>query len=170
MFSSKESEYKRLSLSDIKVIELLISYRYKYGESLSVDETSPSIIGSSQGRNSEELIAIYMSLDQYMEDCQFNEIQLKMLKMIGEGYSQEEIAKELNLRPAVIRGRLNTIYSRISKENERAWRIHTYTQKLKLKTKTCSKCKKDLPATIEFFSHLNRTRDGFHSQCRKCKH
>ena len=42
-------------------------------------------------------------------------------------------------------------------------------KKMDEKTKKCTKCKKDLPATNEFF-HTNSLRsDGFETKCKKCK-
>lgn len=34
--------------------------------------------------------------------------------------------------------------------------------------KTCSKCKKEKPATNEFFSNAKRTRDGLQAWCKQC--
>jgi len=37
-----------------------------------------------------------------------------------------------------------------------------------MKTKACTKCRKEYPATADFFPPDKRSRDGFHSWCRVC--
>jgi len=37
-----------------------------------------------------------------------------------------------------------------------------------MKKKACKKCKRELPATEEFFYKRNDSRDGFHSECISC--
>lgn len=166
--SNKDIEYRNYVLSDIKVIELLISYRYKYDDYL--------FAGRSDGWSSpdslpfnEEMILTYTALDKYIDNCRFNESQIKMIQMIEQGYNYHEIAEVLNTTPSSIRGRLKTIYSKIVKENEWQWRKATYRNVLGLKSKKCSKCEEKLPATAEFYSSLSHSKDGFHSQCRNCK-
>lgn len=166
--NSKDLEYKAYSLSDIYVVELLISYRYKYDDYMFLKAENNPIAANDKGI-SEEVMLTYIALDEYIKKCNFNEQQLTMIKMIGEGYSHKEIAEELNLKLSVISGRLKTIYKKIVRENEWQWRKFVYTSKLGLKTKTCSKCNEDLPAVREFYSDLETTKDGFHSQCKKCK-
>lgn len=168
MINNKDMEYMVYTLGDIGVIELLISYRYKYDENLYLGSEG-KIAVSGAPRLNEEVIATYATLDEYIKRCKFNEKQTKVLEMTSHGYSNEEIAYELNLNQSTITGRLNTMYKRIVKENEWSWRKSTYENKLELKNKKCSKCKLELPATVEFYSDYNRSRDGFHSICKMCR-
>ena len=166
--SSKDLEYKVYTLGDVGVIELLISYRYKYDDNLFLDDgIAMAVTGAA--RLNEEVIHTYASLDWYIEKCNFSREQLEMIRLIGEGYSHEEIAYELKLLTSTIAGRLRTIYKRILKENEWQWRKSVYMSKLELKSKQCSKCKGELPATVEFYRDDNRNKDGFQSRCRDCE-
>jgi len=36
-------------------------------------------------------------------------------------------------------------------------------------TKTCGCCKKELPATSQYYSAAPRNKDGFQTYCRKCQ-
>lgn len=161
-------EYQSYTLSDVGVIELLIAYRYKYDDNLFRDCLNPIAV-SGIGKVFEEGLVTYASLDDYIKKCKFNEQQLEMIRLIGEGYTHEEIAVLVGLRHSTINGRFQTIYKRIVKENEWQWRKSVYLNRLDLKSKRCSKCSEELPATPEFYSDLLQTKDGFHSQCRKCK-
>lgn len=167
--SSKDIEYKVYTLGDIGVIELLISYRYKYDDNLFLGDSDVAMAVSGAARLNEEVILTYVTLDETIKKCDFDAQQLMMIKMIGEGYSYEEIANELISTASAISGRLRTVYKRIQKENDWQWRKSVYVKRLDLKAKQCSKCKEELPATVEFYSDLAHSRDGFHSQCRKCK-
>lgn len=164
----KDLEFKSYPLGDINVIELLISYRYKYDDNLFKGESTIMDV-EGVGRVNEEVIATYVDLDSYIKRCKFDDIQLKVIEMIEHGYTHDEIAEELEVKSSVIKGRLKTIYKRIKKENDWQWRKSLYLNELGLKSKTCSKCSEKLPGTVEFYSNLAKTKDGFHSQCRMCK-
>lgn len=167
--NNKEIEYKAYTLGDIKVIELLLLFRYKYDENMFLGEKSSFLSVSGVAPVNEEMIATYASLDQYIENCNFDVVQLKMLEMVAHGYTQEEIAEELEVFPSTIEGRLRTMYRAIARENERQWRKSVYEHKLGLKSKTCGRCEIQMPATVEFFSADSRNRDGFHSFCKSCR-
>ena len=167
--NSKDLEFKSYTLGDVKVIELLLLYRYKYDDYFFMKQESSLMAVNGVVPINEEVLLTYASLDDCIEKCKFDEVQLKMLELLGYGYTYEEISEVLGVLPSVIAGRMKTIYKRIVKENVWQWRKSIYKGKLELKTKTCSKCKDVLPATPEFYSDLERTKDGFHSQCRKCK-
>lgn len=167
--SNKDIEYRNYMLGDVKVIELLLSLRYKYDDYLYMRGNSTLMIVGGVEPMNEEVITTYLVLDGLIKSCNLSDIQLQMLEMIQHGYSGEEIAFELDIPYTRVTSRLETIYKAIKKENDRQWRKNMYINTLGLKGKTCSKCKEYLPATPEFYSDLNRTKDGFHSQCRKCK-
>jgi DNA-binding NarL/FixJ family response regulator len=166
--SSKDIEYKVYTLGDVGVIELLLLYRYKYDENLFLDANVPSMVVSGTGRVNEEVIVTYATLDEYIRLCEFSDLQTKMIKLIGEGFSYEEIAEILKLRLSTISGRLKTIYKRIVKENDWQWKKCVYLNELGLRSKRCSKCEKELPGTVEFYYVKEDTEDGFHNFCKKC--
>jgi DNA-binding NarL/FixJ family response regulator len=166
--SSKDLEYKIYTLGDIGVIELLISYRYKYDENYFLDDSIAMAV-SGAARLNEEVITTYATLDQLIKQCRFTEQQHQMIKLVGDGYSHEDMAEVMSIRQSTIAGRLTTIYKKIEKENEWQWKKCLYVNKLDLKTKRCSKCEEDLPATVEFYSPYDASSDGFFSYCRKCR-
>jgi uncharacterized protein YPO0396 len=166
--SNKDIQYQPFTLGDIGVIELLISFRSKYDDNLFLGcENVMNVTGGAA--INEEVIITYMDLDRLIERCNFDDIQLKLIDMISFDYTYEEIAKATELTIGAIRNRLNTIYKKIKEENDRDWRKAIYTNKLELKTKKCSKCKIELPATDEFYSINSSSKDGHHSMCKKCK-
>lgn len=167
--SGKDVEYKIYTLGDVGVIELLISYRYKYDENLFIDSNDSIMDVSGALRLNEEVVLTYATLDDYIKKCKFSEQQMEVLRLVGEGYLHNEIARELNVQASTIAGKLRTIYRRIAKENEWQWRKCVYVNKLGLRTKQCSKCKEELPGTVEFYRDHTITKDGFQSQCRQCE-
>lgn len=162
--------YKSLNLSDVNVIRLLIEFRYKYDTYLySETDNHYNVAGEVQGIN-EEMLLMYVALDETIKQCKFDEEQLKIIKMYEHGYIYKEIANELGLDDTEnIRKRLNTICKEIAKQNLWNWRKVAYVEALELKTKCCSKCKEKLPATDEFFRADSRNSTGLQSQCRTCE-
>ena len=167
---SKEMFYKDLTLSDIDVLQLLIEYRYKYDKYAGFETDNMFENAGQVADLNQEIIATYATIDCLIKQCRFSNEQLKILKMIEQGYVMKEIAEELGLsNENNIRQRLNKVLRDIAKMNERNWRKTVYVNKLDLKTKQCSKCKEQLPATDEFFSPSNQNSDGYFSYCRNCR-
>lgn len=167
---SKGLFYKDLTLSDINVVRLLIEFRYKYDNYLySISDNAFDVAGEVQGINTEMLLT-YVALDEAIEKCNLSEEQLKIIELYEHGYTHKEIAEELGMGSKEnIKKRINTICKEVMKQNLWDWRKMIYKNALDLKMKKCSKCKDELPATDEFYSPLQHTRDGFHSQCKRCK-
>jgi hypothetical protein len=168
---SKERFYQDLTLSDIDVLQLLIEYRYKYDKYVG-HETNNAFTEAGQVVDvNVEVIATYASLDQLIKQCEFSKEQMKILEMIEQGYELLEVAKEMNIKKGKnIRSRFNKILRDIAKMNDWNWRNVIYTQRLELKTKTCTKCKKRLPATAEFYRERSDNKgDGFYNNCRLCE-
>ena len=167
---SKELLYKNMFLSDIEVVQLLIEYRYKYDGNFQI---TPNNMFSEAGEITQvnhEAIVTYASLDNLINSCNFNKEQLKIIEMIEQGNELKEIANELGFSHSKnVRKRLNTILKDIVQMNDREWRKVVYVDKLELKTKRCSKCKEDLPATDEFFSPSNQNSDGYFNYCKQCR-
>lgn len=168
MLSQKNIEYTQFVLSDMKVIELLLRYRYKYDEYWLDDCTSTWDDLNGNMFFNEEAIITYQDLDKLIEQCNFNKTQRKMIKMLEQGYGQGEIARLLGMQPSKIRGRLKTIFKRIKQQNDWNWRKVVYKNKIGLKTQQCITCKEELPATEEFFYIREDNDNGFHSKCKRC--
>jgi len=167
---SKEMFYKDLTLSDIDVVQLLVEYRYKYDKYSGFNTNNFYLEAGEIADLNQEVVATYASLDILIAECNFNKEQMKILEMIEQGYTMKEIADSLGLIDETsIRQRLNKIIRDIANANERNWRKTTYVHMLDLKTKNCIRCKKDLPATNEFYSDDLRNKSGLHSICKTCR-
>ncbi|AJK88673.1 MULTISPECIES: sigma-70 family RNA polymerase sigma factor [Lysinibacillus] len=162
--TSKDTKYNQLVLSDITVIKELLTFRG------SIDDTSfnQGACATNSLKMNTDVISLFADLDELIKKS-LNEEQIKLLSYITKDYSNYTIAKILGIPVKTIGSRFNTICLKIKQENDRQWRKVTYINKLRLKTKICSKCREFLPATDEFFSLNNSSKDLFHSQCKKCK-
>lgn len=166
--SNRDLMFQPFALNDIAVIELLIEHRYKYDDNLFLGGSSSFDVTGVKAVN-QEVVATYASLEMLIEDCKLNEQQRKMLKLIEQGYTHREIAEILGVDDGNVSKALQAIYRAIVKENEWQWRKYIYTSKLGLKTKRCTKCKVELPATNEFYSDKFSTKDCLYSICKKCR-
>lgn len=162
--TSKDTKYNQLVLSDITVIKELLTFRG------SIDDTSfnQGACATNSLKMNTDVISLFVDLDELIKKS-LNEEQIKLLSYITKDYSNYTIAKILGIPVKTIGSRFNTICLKIKQENDRQWRKVTYINKLRLKTKICSKCREFLPATDEFFSLNSSSKDLFHSQCKKCK-
>ncbi|WP_155590579.1 sigma-70 family RNA polymerase sigma factor [Lysinibacillus cavernae] len=162
--TSKDTKYNQLVLSDITVIKELLTFRG------SIDDTNfnQGACATNSLKMNTDVISLFADLDELIKKA-LNEEQIKLLSYITKDYSYYTIAKVLGIPVKTVGSRFNTICLKIKQENDRQWRKVTYINKLRLKTKRCSKCHDILPATDEFFSLNSSSRDLFHSQCKKCK-
>lgn len=88
--------------------------------------------------------------------------------MVMEEYTTEEIVEVDGSTPQNVNKIIHTICKKISEMASRDWRKVIYIKKLGLKTKRCSKCGEDLPATEEFFGNDDKRADGFSHRCKLC--
>lgn len=167
---SGELFYKDLTFSDVEVVKLLLRYRDKYDEYFRYEQENHFDVAGDVKRLNAEAINTFTYLDELVAKCNFKEDQLVILHMVQEGYSYQEIADELGKTNVdSIRNRFDKISRSVVDMNDWLWRKYVYMDKLGLKTKTCSKCKEDLPATDEFFSPDDSINDGFKYICRLCR-
>ena len=87
----KEREFKLLTLSDINVVKYLIMYRNKVDVGYNVNANININQAGDIFEFNQELIALYASLDKTVEQCSFKEKQLKLLEMIYEGFTLQDI-------------------------------------------------------------------------------
>lgn len=57
---------------------------------------------------------IYSKLDEYIEVCNFNKKNTKLINMLFEGYSIKEIARELKIKNEAIFDRVRRVTLRIN--------------------------------------------------------
>ncbi|MFU8645884.1 hypothetical protein ACNA06_01030 [Lysinibacillus sp. RSDA_15] len=162
--TSKDTKYNQLVLSDITVIKELLTFRG------SIDDTNfnQGACATNSLKMNTDVISLFADLDKLIKKS-LNEEQMKLLSYITKDFSYYTIANILGIPIKTVGSRFNTICLKIKQENDRQWRKVTYINKLRLKTKRCSKCHDILPATDEFFSLNSSSKDLFHSQCKKCK-
>lgn len=160
----KDTKYSQLVLSDVIVIKELLTFRG------SIDDASfnQGACATNSLKLNTEVISLFADLDELIKKT-LKKDQIKLLHYIAQDYSYYTIGKILGIPVKTVGSKFNTICLQIKQENDRQWRKATYINKLHLKTKSCSKCKDILPATDEFFSVNNSSRDLLHSQCKKCK-
>ena len=166
--SNRDYMFQPFVINDINVVELLIEYRYKYDDNLFLTGGGSLDVTGVKAVN-QEVVSTYASLDMLIDKCCFSEQQLLLIKMVEQGYTHREIGQAINIDNQNVKKALKTIYKAIVKENERQWRKVVYTKVLGLKTKKCNKCKENLPATNEFFSDNDLSKDKLHSICKKCR-
>lgn len=156
--------YTQLVLSDVTVIKELLTFRG------AIDDTNLNhgVCVTNMLKMNTDVISLFIDLDELIKKS-LNLEQIKLLHYIANDYSYNKIGKILGIPVKSVGSRFNTICLRIKRENDRQWRKVVYNNKLHLKTKRCSKCHEILPATDEFFSLNNSSKDLFHSQCKKCK-
>lgn len=119
----------------------------------------------------EEIICLYTWLDECIKDCGLTVKQKEVLELYMSGMDEYEIAEELGRDRYTISGIINSICKKIVEQNYEAWK-HEFVlwSQVKVDTdyKQCSKCKKWLPATKDFFSPDNY-QGGFMRYCKKCE-
>lgn len=165
---SDELFYKDLNFSDVSVVKLLIQYRDKYDQYYNAVTNNHFNQAGNVKRLNKEMINTFVVLDELIHKCNFNDEQLKLIKLVQEGYTYQEIADSLGKTKVNVKGRVDKICRDIVKQNNWDWRKVAYTNVLGLKTKQCSKCKEELPAMDEFFGLDDRNKDFCKSICKKC--
>lgn len=167
---SKDLQYRSYTLSDVKVVELLIRFRYKYDPYLYTQPNNNFTQAGDIEPMNTEAIALFQDLDELIRTANLNERQLKIIEMVQDGYSISQIAKRLKLKSTnTVSNAFKAACRKIVKKNLWDWRRVTYITKIGLIEKECGKCKENLPATDEFFRADYRNKDGFQSRCRGCE-
>jgi DNA-binding CsgD family transcriptional regulator len=166
---SSDLRYKIYTLADVEVVELLLRYRYKYDPYLYLQPNNNfTQAGDIEPLNSEAIV-LFQDLDRLINNSGLSNEQLKIIKLVQDGYTLEQMIVILGVsNKGIISRKLKVIYKKIINKNLWDWRKVIYTTVLDLKTKQCSKCKENLPATEEFFYVKDDTEDGFHKQCKTC--
>lgn len=167
---SRELEYKNYTLSDIKVVELLLRFRYKYDPYMYAQPNNNFTQAGDIEPMNAEAIALFQDLNRMIEKADLSPRQLKIVELVQEGYSLNQIAKKLDVKSTnTISSSFKTACRKMVKQNLWEWRKVTYTQTLELRTKQCSKCKEELPGTVEFYRDDSRNKDMFQSRCKRCE-
>jgi hypothetical protein len=118
-----EREFYNLTLSDVEVVKYLILYRSK------VD----SNYGSTQNINinqagdtfefNQELIALYASLDNTVDKCKFKDKHTKLLELLYEGNTlQDIIAMKIGYTKSATYDLFDRMVLKIVKTTNKEWK------------------------------------------------
>lgn len=119
----KEREYRDLTLSDINVVKYLILYRSKvdvlYNTNVNIDiEQAGDFFDFNQ-----ELIALYASLDVTVELCKFKQKQSRLLELVFEGYTIQDICKmDIGYKSSATYDLFDRMVNKIVLTNNRIWK------------------------------------------------
>lgn len=168
----KEREWVYVNLSDPDSVKGLLKCRSRFdllydrgfSDLNDIDVTNIDIADQL-----EEVICLYAWIDDIIKRTKWTDQQKRILAMIMREYTTEEIALVEDTTERNINKIVDTICKKITDMALRDWRKWAYTNKLGLKTKKCAKCGEELPATDEFFSSKNDSKDGFHPYCKECR-
>lgn len=167
-----EHPFKLISFNDINCIKGLIKYRWMIDSYYDTDQSySIYEAGNVQPLN-QELICLYTDLDNLIEKCKFNDRQKIIIKLLMDGWTEEDIANEFGQHVSQIYKTFDTICEKIRKQNNFEWKYnYIYLNYLPVEWdyKKCSKCGEMKPATEEFFTTKADTKDGLHPYCKNCR-
>jgi predicted DNA-binding protein YlxM (UPF0122 family) len=154
-----DREWQLVNLSTIESIRGLLKYRIYYNSF------------HSQGI-CEEIICLYVWLDDMIEKSNLTDNQKNILNLYMTGHNEFDITELLHITRQNVNGIINSICKRIKKAAFENWKmdyVYWNKQRVDTKFKQCSKCKKWLPATEEYFSLDKTKKDGFDYYCKKCR-
>lgn len=119
----REREWKNLTLSDSEVVKYLILYRSK------VDVVYSSNININIGEAgdvfdfNQELITLYTSLDKVIEQCNFKEKNAKLLELLFEGNTLQDIVKmNIGYKSSATYDLLDRMVVKIVSINNKNWK------------------------------------------------
>lgn len=159
--------WNNINLSDQNTVRGLLRYRHKFDILFYENMLGSEYINYED--YSEDISFIYIDIDDIINNLNFTERQLKIIKLYQLGETEQEIAFQLDVAQSTINENIDTICKSITKENDWRYLKVMYLKNLELKGKVCKTCGEYLPAIDEFFTPLNITKDGLVSHCKKCR-
>ena len=162
--------WHNVNLSSVDSIKALIKYRSQFDllHNREINQGSMESHCDLSGY-SEEIMCLYIWLDDVISKCVFNQKQYEILKLHMKGYYEEDIAQHLNIAQQSVNGIVNSIAKKIKKKVDDIYKYdYVYLNKKKVEWdyKQCSKCKEYLPAIDEFFGKRNT--GDFYNYCKEC--
>lgn len=169
----KELEWVGTSLSDVDSVKGLLKLRKDFDmifeNKYFTGDNDPNSASTHVADQMEEVICTYADLDKIISRTEFTLPQQAVLDRYMFGMDVLDIADELDVDVRSVDKVLDALCNSIVEEGLREWRRWSYVHKMNMKTKKCSKCQEDLPATEEFFSPNEQGKDGFRNFCKKCR-
>ena len=117
-----EREWHNLTLSDFDTVKYLILYRHKvdvvYNASVNINIYQA---GDTFDFN-KELIAMYASLDNIVEQCKFKDKQKELLRLIFEGNTLQDVCKmDIGFKKSATYELFDRMIIRIVEANNNDW-------------------------------------------------
>lgn len=70
----------------------------------------------------EDVLCTYMDLDRLIDDCEFNERQIRLIRAVMDGYSTRDIDEVWGWSAGRAEKTLQAMTRRIMRENDRRWK------------------------------------------------
>lgn len=167
------SEWKNVSLSDVRSIKGLLKFRYKFDKFKKSD--SPLHLKNAhyyQWYLDEDIMCTYIWMDDMIDKCDFTLSQMNVLEMYSSGYSERDIAMYTEYTQQNVNKVLNGMCRRIFNKNYEEWYYKVLTVNhivAPYDYKECSGCHERLPLTQDFFGVDNQNKDGYRHVCKTCR-
>lgn len=169
---NKNKEWDIVNLADANAIKGLLRFRWRFD--LLLDDYDRHSMSSNCDliHMLDDMICIYSDLDKLIKDANFSEYQIKILNMYMWDFTEEDIAKSLNVEQQTINRAIDNMCEVLCRLNYQNWKLdYAYWSLVKVNTnfKQCTKCNEWLPATEEYFSPHEKGQYYLHPYCKKCR-
>jgi uncharacterized protein YerC len=160
-------QFEHVNISDLEIVKGLITLRHKI-DMYHICDDFHKLEASNWQEINQELVCLYVDLDETIKQCMFSESQIALLKMLMNGYDFLDIQEYIGIPTKKIRRVFNSMCKQILDQGFSNWLVWATYNYIPSKWKTCSKCGESLPLNETFFMARNDSRDGFRSECKKC--
>lgn len=167
-----EYQYQKISFSDVDCLKGLIKNRCIIDPYYGIEQNYNIYEAGDVLAVNQELIGIYIDLDNLIHETKLNEKQLYIINELMKGYTEEDLSTYYKQDVSRIYTIIDTVCDKLKKTHDYKWKYdYIYLNYLKVEWdyKQCSRCKEYKPKTEEFFRSHPITKDGFQSQCRSCE-
>jgi hypothetical protein len=175
--------YEQITFSDVTCIKGLIKLRSKLDGFTNAAHVNASnwfkAMDSASdyvGGMNQELIAVFVTLDEYIKKANLNVKQRHIVSGLMSGYTEQDLAEEWGTNSRNVASVLDTVANRIKDINDLEWKydyvflniIRVNDKKVGFSYKKCIKCSESKAATRDFYSKDNRNSDGLSNRCKEC--
>lgn len=119
----------------------------------------------------QELINTYIDLDKLIDNTSLSEKQKIILELLMCGLNEHDIAMYFGQDRHRIKEILDTACKKLKKDYDRQWKYSMAEQdyiKVEWDYKECERCKRSLPATLDYYYKKIDNKDNLHNTCKKC--
>lgn len=117
----KERKYKTLTLSDENVVKYLLLYRSHVDVSYGANTNININQAGDMFEFNQELICLYVSLDNIMNRIKLKEKELELIRLIFEGNTISDVVNNYGFAKKTAYRMFNKIVEKIVKENHNDW-------------------------------------------------